>query len=113
MLIYGNANPESPDFNSIADFCISGDYIEIRIPWQMLNFSDPSRMEIHDDYYNGNYGIKYTEINEIFAGISGLNERIELKPIILEGWGNSVTYHERLKNSYYIMQDLWKEGTQK
>ena len=107
-LLYGNANPESQNFNSIADFCTTGNCIEIRLPWQMLNFSDPSRMEIHDDYYDGNYGIKYIETDEIYAGISGLSERIELKPIKLEGWGNKVTYHERLKNSYYIMQDLWK-----
>lgn len=107
-LLYGNANPKSPDFNSIADFCANGNCIELRIPWQMLNFSDPSRMEIHDDYYNGNYGIKYIETDEIYAGVSGLDERTRLKAIKLEGWGNKATYHERLKNSYYIMQELWK-----
>ena len=26
----------------------------------------------------------------------------------LEGWGQSVTYHERLKRSYYILQDYWQ-----
>ena len=107
-LLYGNANPESSDFNSLADFCANGDYIEIKLPWQILNFSDPSKMQIHDDYYDGNYGIEYIRINEIYAGISGTDERIELKPIKLKGWGNKVTYHERLKSSYYIMKDLWK-----
>jgi len=107
-LRYGNANPDSEDFNSIADFCSGEDCMEIRIPWQMLNFSDPSRMEIHDDYYDGNFGIKYIEINEIYAGINVSYDRIELMPVKLKGWGNKVTSQQRLKQSYYVMQELWK-----
>ena len=107
-LLYGNANPESQEFNSLADFISAGDYIEIRIPWQLLNFSDPSRMQIHDDYYDGNYGIKNTTISEIYIGAGSKSERIALKKLKLKGWGNKVTYHERLKQSYYIMQRLWK-----
>lgn len=111
-LLYGNANPESDDFNSIADFISSGDYIEIRIPWQMLNFSDPSRMEIHDDYYDGNFGIEYIGIDSIFAGVGMGGSRIPLEEVKLKGWGNKVTYHERLKDSYYVMQRLWKDDEQ-
>lgn len=105
-LLYGNANPESPDFNSLADFIANGDYIEIKLPWQLLNFADPSKMQIHDDYYDGNYGIEYIKIKELYVGVG--NGQISLKPFALKGWGNRVTYHERLKSSYYIMQNLWK-----
>ncbi len=107
-LLYGNANPESKEFNSLADFCSSGDYIEIKLPWQIMNFADPSKMEIHDDYYDGNYGIEYIDIDKMYAGIGMGDKRIELDEIKLQGWGNKVTYHERLKQSYYIMQGLWK-----
>lgn len=109
-LLYGNANPESTEFNSLADFCAKGDYIEIKIPWQLMNFADPSKMEIHDDYYDGNYGVEYINIDKMYAGIGSGNTRIALNEIQLESWGNKVTYHERLKTSYYIMQDLWREG---
>ena len=109
-LLYGNANPKSKEFNSLADFCSSGDYIEIKLPWQLMNFADPSKMEIHDDYYDGNYGIEYIDIDKMYAGIGMGDKRIELDEIKLQGWGNRVTYHERLKSSYYIMQDLWKAG---
>ena len=111
-LRYGNANPESKDFDSIADFCSGENFVEIRIPWQMLNFSDPSRMEIHDDYYSGNYGVEYIGIDEIYVGVDGNYEgsRIAFEEFKLEGWGNKPTYHERLKQSYYVMQELWKEG---
>ncbi len=109
-LLYGNANPESADFNSLADFITSGDYIEIKLPWQLLNFADPSKMQIHDDYYDENFGIEYINIDKMYAGIGTGSERISLGEIKLKGWGNKVTYHERLKSSYYIMQDLWKDG---
>lgn len=107
-LLYGNANPNCSDFNSLADFCANSEYVEMRLPWQLLNFSDPSRMEIHDDYYDENYGIQYLTVDEIYAGIGDTGARIELQPIALSGWGNTVTYHERLKDAYYILQDLWK-----
>ncbi len=107
-LLYGNANPESEEFNSLADFCVNGDYIEIKLPWQLLNFSDPSKMQIHDDYYDGNYGIEYLNIDKMYAGVGTGDKRIALYEIKLRGWGNKVTYHERLKSSYYIMQKLWK-----
>lgn len=110
-LTYGNANPESADFNSLADFICNGDYIEIKLPWQLLNFSDPSRMTIHDDYYDGNYGIEYIAIDEMFVGLSCREEkgRITLNSLLLKGWGNKVSYHERLKSSYYCLQDIWSD----
>lgn len=110
-LRYGNANPESENFDSLADFICSGDYVEIKIPWQLLNFADPSRMTIHDDYYDDNYGIEYITIDEMHVGLSdGKTEgRIHLVPVALEGWGNRVTYHERLKPSYYILQSVWRD----
>ena len=107
-LLYGNSNPESKEFNSLADFITAGDYIEIRIPWQLLNFSDPSKMQIHDDYYDGNYGIKNITIREMYIGAGNESNRIALERIKLKGWGNKVTYHERLKESYYTIQGLWK-----
>jgi len=109
-LLYGNANPESSDFNSLADFISKDDYVEIKLPWQLLNFADPSKMQVHDDYYDGNYGIEYIGIDEMYAGLGCGPERMKLEKIKLKAWGNKVTYHERLKNSYYIMQDLWKAG---
>lgn len=109
-LKYGNANPESPDFDSLADYIANGDYIELKLPWQLLNFADPSRMNIHDDYYDENYGIEYIKIDQLYAGIVSAGSqkgRASLSPVTLEGWGNKVTYHERLKSSYYILQQLW------
>ncbi len=109
-LTYGNANPSSKDFNSLADFMAGDGFVEIKLPWQLLNFSDPSLMTIHDDYYE-HYGIEYIEVSEIWAGLSSNGSeprRAELKPFKLKKWENTVTYHERLKSSYYALQKYWR-----
>lgn len=119
ILRYGNANPSSKDFDSLADFICSEEFVEIKIPWQLLNFSDPSKMEIHDDYYDDNYGVAYINIDEMYVGITGEEtaseqqitvDRVPMDCVALEGWGNRVTYHERLKSSYYIVQEMWAEA---
>ncbi len=110
-LKYGNANPSAENFDSLADFAQSGDYIEVKLPWQLLNFSDPSKMEILDDYYDGNYGIKFINIDKMNVGIMTEGSvSCSLEEFELKGWGNKVTYHERLKSSYYMMQSIWKNG---
>ncbi|MCI8460799.1 MAG: hypothetical protein HFE81_05320 [Bacilli bacterium] len=106
-LRYGNANPDSKDFDSLADYIINGDDIEIRIPWGLLNFSDPSNMIIHDDYYE-NYGVEDLKINKMYMGVGNGNEKITMKDMKLKGWKTDVTYHERLKKSYYLVKEMWK-----
>ena len=106
-LKYGNGNPSSNEYDSLSDFIINGDYIELRIPWQLLNFSNPSRMMIHDDYYKY-YGIENKKIDKIYIGVGLENENIiSLDSVSLVGWDNNVTYHERLKQSYFILKDYW------
>ena len=84
--------------------------MEIRIPWQLLNFADPSEMMIHDDYYE-HYGVEYIQIDEMYVGFArGRGRyRIPMAAFPLEGWGNHPSYHERLKKSYYILQDYWAQ----
>ena len=109
-LQYGNGNPESSDYNSLADYIINGDYIEIRIPWQLLNFSNPSKMMIHDDYYE-HYGVEEQQINKMYLGIGTEDiQDVNLHKVNLKGWGTDVDYHERLKQSYYILQEYWTSG---
>ena len=109
-LRYGNANPKDEDFDSLADFIFTEDGgVEIRLPWQLLNFSNPSEMMIHDDYYEC-YGVENLHIDEMYVGLGSEEspgQRIMMESFALEGWGKTVTYHERLKESYYILKDYW------
>ena len=106
-LHYGNGNPSASAYDSRADFICNGDDVEIRIPWQLLNFSDPSRMQIHDDYYDGNYGIESVGIKEMFIGFGGEENTIEMGGLKLKGWENTVSYHERLKEAYQVLKTYW------
>ncbi|MBM6784903.1 hypothetical protein H6A33_01560 [Collinsella tanakaei] len=108
-LIHGDANPAHENFNSLADYCFGNGFVEIKIPWQLLNFSDPSNMHIHDDYYE-NYGVDNMDIDSMYVGIGTGTSTIELFEKPLKAWGQHVTYHERLKESYFVMQQLWKNN---
>lgn len=110
-LVHGNANPYEEGYNSLADFCFNGDYVEIKLPWQLLNFSNPSEMMIHDDYYE-HYGVEEIQIKEMYLGI-GMQDTIEpikMQPLALKPWYSKVDYHERLKPAYFAMQKIWHEG---
>ena len=107
-LRYGNADPESPNYDSLADYIVNGENIELRIPWALLNFADPSRMQIHDDYYDGNYGVERIHVRKMYVGLGSVGEDVTLSPVSLKGWGNTVTYHERLKPAYYAVKAYWR-----
>lgn len=109
-LLHGDANPNHKDFNSIADFNIRKNHIELRIPWAMFNFSDPSQMKIHDDYYK-HYGVEELKIKKMDISMQILKngEKI-VKPfesLKLRGWKNHPSWHMRIKDSYYAMQEVY------
>lgn len=108
-LTYGNANPAEKDYNSLSDFCYGDGFVEIKLPWQLLNFSNPSDMQIHDDYYE-HYGVENMSIDRMYVGVGAGSQTITLNELPLNGWGETVTYHERLKESYFVMQQLWKNN---
>ena len=50
-------------------------------------------------------------VNGISLGV-GFQDSFAVIPmewVQLEAWNESVEYHERLKQSYYIVQSAWKE----
>lgn len=108
-LTYGNANPSAEEFNSLADFFSGEGFVEIKIPWELLNFADPSQMKIHDDYYD-NYGVEYMRIRGMNVGLGNGMDMIDMEEFPLVPLGTKPVYHERLKESYYILQEFWKNN---
>ena len=103
------ADPEAANYDSLADYCFTENGVELRLPWQLLNFASPADRAIHDDYYS-NYGVEAVSIDELYAGLALEGEaegRIRMTPFALEGWGERGSYSERLKESYYILQAAW------
>ena len=107
-LVKGNANPNSKDFNSVADYYIGDNYVEVRIPWGLLNFMDPSTKQIEDDFYK-EFKTKPLKIDDIKVGVTLKEEektlsRLNSVTYNLDGW-MMPKYHERLKQAYYIVKD--------
>jgi len=104
----GNGNPKSEDYYSLSDFCYGDGCVEVRIPWNLLNFSNPSEMKIHKDYYQY-FGVEHEMIDTMYVGVDDneAEQPIAMYPVKLSGWEKKVTYHERLKQSYYVLKEGW------
>lgn len=110
-LKFGDGNPSNKDYNSLTDFNINGDEIEIRVPWQLLNVMDPSSKMNMDDLYKN--GIQPKSMDGVYVGGILLKngqaeESLEFKKYDWEKW-DIPNYYERLKPSYYILQKAFKD----
>lgn len=111
-LLFGNSNPTSEDYHSLTDISSSADnmMLEIQIPWLLLNVKDPSLKEVMGDIWNGGLASS-TFIEGITIGMVAIeNEKVTEQAEMYYQWEtwNQPTYHERLKPSYYIMQELYQ-----
>ena len=98
VLKMGNTNPDSTSYCSDADYNIQGDCAEIRIPWQMLNFKDPSECMLQ-----GDEKAKYIYAAPFYEDEMNVTEFGQYR---LKKW-NRPQWHERLKKSYYIIQEAF------
>ncbi len=107
LLRYGNADPSAQDYDSLADMCYGDDFIELRLAWGLLNFRDPSSKEVEGDFWGQKelYGIN---VDEIYIGIMSAGRYSGMSPYTWDNW-DMPTYHERLKQSYYILKDKYDE----
>ena len=110
-LTYGNGNSQSTDYNSLADFIIKDNNLEMRLPWALLNVTDPSTKMVMDNMYIG--GLQSVKTNAFYIGGLLLKNKqvVESTAMNLYSWQEweTPTYHERLKPSYYIMQDAFEK----
>ena len=88
---------------------INGDKIEIRIPWQLLNFRNPAEAEIIDDLKSNNYEIVGKRIKDIKVAMyyDDTKEVNNFAKYKLKTW-HKPEFHERLKESYYIMKEVFR-----
>lgn len=111
-LTYGISDPDSEQFNSLADFYEKDGIIEIRIPWELLNFMDPSNSRIMADFYT-EQSITKTVFNGFHVGLCKMGATAQT--VSMENgysytpWGTKPTHHERLKKSYFILQTALPE----
>ncbi|TBL72498.1 hypothetical protein EYB31_29100 [Paenibacillus thalictri] len=121
MLKRGSTDPEASDFDSLAMWQAQGGIVEMRIPWMLLGFTDPSSLQVMS------YGEKEGKmIATTTAGIrllpwivnrsngtvlglepgSGSYPVSKLPMYTWPAWDN-VQYVERHKKSYDLMKDAF------
>lgn len=123
LLLEGNGNPASSSYNSLADYSISRKegLLELRIPWLLLGFTDPSTKEVLGDFYlNGITArenideISFTVIHEksgVFHTASPLTgTQILSKDMFTYTWNEwtEPVIKERLKKSYQNIQKTFQ-----
>jgi hypothetical protein len=120
-LRHGSLDQAHPDYNSLADFFVSGSSVELRIPWSLINIADPSSRQAI--WFEGEkrtvtidgiglVACSYSPSGKGFtarktAGRNNLTDTLPLQQKAdavscyrWEGWQTPV-FHTYLKQSYY------------
>ena len=104
----GISDPSDPRYDSLADWYARGNVLEVRIPWTMLGYTDPSTLRVWDYPYEVD-GIKSVEVDGLRVYPSVRNpgqtspEEVEPLDYSWDGW-EQPAYHERKKQSYEFLK---------
>lgn len=106
LLRRGISDPEHASYNSLADYYDTDTHIELRIPYLLLNIMDPSTKTRMANFKNET-SFQGESFESIYIGVGTSGELITLNPFTWDNWGMP-SYHERLKQSYYIVKDTFR-----
>lgn len=104
---HGNAHPNEKDYDSNADYYLSDHTLEVRIPWQLLNFYDPTQGKVIDDFYH-QWSIHPLQIEKIYVAGAIDGTMLPFIPYTLERW-QKPTYTPRLKESYWMLKEYFSK----
>ncbi len=125
-LKFGSLDTDSPHYTSLADFHVAGNIIELRIPWGLINFTDPSSRKVLwlDDKSRSRVtdGIRIVAVSfkpgvgcpgarDTGAGVNvtdALPARLSAENVTVYSWDGWDTplYHTFLKQSYYRYREV-------
>ncbi|MGG1555115.1 hypothetical protein [Paenibacillus ferrarius] len=121
ILERGFSDPARPDYNSKAMWQVQGQVLEMRIPWMLLGFSDPSSLSVINYMPQSKNKFEVTHVKGVrFVPWMVKNDQVALQegsaaaqqvavsamPLYTwQGWEDKVNYVERPKQSYYIMKE--------
>lgn len=135
LLRHGNGDPEARDYDALADFYLNVEQgiLEIRIPWLLIGFKDPSQREVIADIYGEGGGEWSAFIDGISVGVLFVqqdqeaggklkvldslpaldNGRMRDEDMQMFSWNKweLPQYKERLKQSYDIVREFFNDSS--
>ena len=125
-LKFGSLDPNRPDYSSLADFFFQDSGVELRIPWGLINVTDPSSKNVL--WMDGDSVTKKTngigllvasykpEADSLAARMTGKDvnhtdslpaelSAAQIKTYSWKGWETPI-FHTYLKKSYYSYQQV-------
>jgi len=132
-LRYGNADPEAPNYDSLADVHVDAahDAVELRLPWCLIHVRDPSTATVMGDVWEGGLdaseriqsvgvaALTYRPDGDTATALDGPTNATDALPALDSGaiaagesrfeltpW-DEPAYEERLKESYDILRETY------
>ncbi|MDP2790819.1 MAG: hypothetical protein Q8O15_03570 [Rectinemataceae bacterium] len=103
---------------------IEGNTIRLRLPWTLINVTDPSSLRVLQETRTGYLGVERDNLttmqtdgfiadvivwNKKVGTLAGRTTMDRAVPFIWKGWETAPPYRERLKKSYYMLRDAWRK----
>ena len=114
LLRKGITDPNDPRFDNLADWYADGPVLEIRLPWMLLGFTDPSSRQVWSyPYEAGTLKTETAKSIRIEPHAETASQPPASKPVVpleyeWDKW-NKPTYHERKKVGYDMMREAFRE----
>ena len=114
-LRFGSLEPTNPDFNTLSDFYVDKNTVEIRLPWALLNVTDPSSKSVlwkdGQEQYRRSDGIyivlaaseQKENGDQIIYFFPESQKKESVEKYRWMGW-ETPTYHTEKKESFEIMK---------
>ena len=108
----GSGDPDDENFDQRTLVAASGNTVEVRLPWALLGYSDPSSQKLYVEHEKE--ATSTTDALPIRAAVvAGDDPVLTTSAYKVEPW-NQVTWHERRKAGFdglgQTMRELWAQG---
>jgi hypothetical protein len=103
----GSGDPRSPNFDSRTLVAATGKVVEVRLPWALLGYSDPSSLTLYVEHPKG----PTTTLEGPRVGIAVLSKGSALLTTSGYTWDawQSVTWHERRKAGFGVLASTMRK----
>ncbi|MDP2426336.1 MAG: family 2 glycosyl transferase [bacterium] len=112
-LRFGVSDPTSPLYDSLSDILFGDGFVEIRIPWLLLNVMDPSTKQIMSEFVGTSFVPTTIEGFSFGVGVQQGSQPLHISFGSVYSWNSwdEVIYHERLKPAYYLLKAAFEAIT--